>query len=211
MLIIQRIKPRRGRCPSRWSPAELPLVLKSEGSISQPLDGETFAAIENAYNMHGVIFFRDQSLRPAQQVASTRRFGERVQCLERWSVPGNPEIGNSGRAPGSTSRSSVRRSTWRRVSKGSPNIWESGTAVARVRRPHRKQFGSRTRRRISGARLRRPNRAVCLLRLNGPISRRQRSLHLKPKPAVQIARPRAASPSLLPPLDCAAKRSSRAG
>ena len=45
-------------------------------NLSQSLDGETFAAIENAYNMHGVIFFRDQSLRPAQQVAFTRRFGE---------------------------------------------------------------------------------------------------------------------------------------
>src|SRR5438094_812966 len=54
----------------------------------------TFAAIERAYNEYGVIFFRGQSITPAQQVAFTRRLGEIEFNIfgERWSVPGNPEI-----------------------------------------------------------------------------------------------------------------------
>jgi taurine dioxygenase len=44
--------------------------------LAQPLDDETFAMIERAYNDHSVIFFRDQHITPAQQVAFTRRFGE---------------------------------------------------------------------------------------------------------------------------------------
>jgi taurine dioxygenase len=62
--------------------------------LSQPLDDPEFAAIERAYNDHGVIFFRDQRITPAQHVAFTRRFGEIEFNIfgERWSVPGSPEI-----------------------------------------------------------------------------------------------------------------------
>src|SRR5881296_1694855 len=62
--------------------------------LSRQLDDATFAAIERAYNEYGVIFFRGQSITPAQQVAFTRRFGEIALNIfgERWSVPGNPEI-----------------------------------------------------------------------------------------------------------------------
>jgi taurine dioxygenase len=62
--------------------------------LSSPLDEATFAAIENAYNDHGVIFFRDQHVTPPQQVAFTRRFGEIEFNIfgERWSVPDSPEI-----------------------------------------------------------------------------------------------------------------------
>src|SRR5438874_1660734 len=62
--------------------------------LAQPLDDATFAAIDRAYNEHGVIFFRDQRLTPPQQVAFTRRFGEIEFNIfgERWSVPGSPEI-----------------------------------------------------------------------------------------------------------------------
>jgi taurine dioxygenase len=62
--------------------------------LSRPLDDAMFAAIERAYNEYGVIFFRRQSITPAQQVAFTRRFGEIEFNIfgERWSVPGNPEI-----------------------------------------------------------------------------------------------------------------------
>src|SRR5258706_7357086 len=62
--------------------------------LSRPLDDATFAAIERAYDEYGVIFFRGQSITPAQQVAFTRRFGEIEFNIfgERWSVPGNPEI-----------------------------------------------------------------------------------------------------------------------
>jgi taurine dioxygenase len=62
--------------------------------LSRPLDDPTFAAIERAYNEYGVIFFRGQTITPAQQVAFTRRFGDIEFNIfgERWSVPGNPEI-----------------------------------------------------------------------------------------------------------------------
>jgi taurine dioxygenase len=62
--------------------------------LSRPLDDATFAAIEQAYNDHGVIFFRNQQITPPQQVAFTRRFGEIEFNIfgERWSVPGSPEI-----------------------------------------------------------------------------------------------------------------------
>jgi taurine dioxygenase len=62
--------------------------------LARPLDDADFAAIERAYNEHGVIFFRDQHIMPAQQVAFTRRFGEIAFNIfgERWSVPGAPEI-----------------------------------------------------------------------------------------------------------------------
>ena len=62
--------------------------------LAQPLDDATFAAVENAYNDHGVIFFRDQNITPEQQVAFSRRFGEIEFNIfgERWSVPGAPEI-----------------------------------------------------------------------------------------------------------------------
>jgi taurine dioxygenase len=62
--------------------------------LSRRLDDATFVAIEHAYNEHGVIFFRGQSITPAQQVTFTRRFGEIEFNIfgERWSVPGQPEI-----------------------------------------------------------------------------------------------------------------------
>src|SRR5262245_61400677 len=62
--------------------------------LSHPLDDATFAAIERAYDEYGVIFFRRQSITPAQQVAFTRRFGDIEFNVfgERWSVPGQPEI-----------------------------------------------------------------------------------------------------------------------
>src|SRR6202046_5745477 len=63
-------------------------------NLSHAIDDDTFAAIERAYNEYGVIFFCDQHITPAQQVAFTRRFGE-IECNifgERWSVPGSPEI-----------------------------------------------------------------------------------------------------------------------
>jgi taurine dioxygenase len=62
--------------------------------LARPIDDATFAAIEHAYDEHGVVFFRDQRITPQQQVAFTRRFGEIEFNVfgERWSVPGSPEI-----------------------------------------------------------------------------------------------------------------------
>ena len=62
--------------------------------LADPIDDATFAAIERAYDAHGVIFFRGQRITPPEQVAFTRRFGaiEFNVFGERWSVPGSPEI-----------------------------------------------------------------------------------------------------------------------
>ncbi len=62
--------------------------------LAEPIDDATFAAIERAYDEHGVIFFRGQRITPPQQVAFTRRFGAIEFNIfgERWSVPGSPEI-----------------------------------------------------------------------------------------------------------------------
>ncbi len=62
--------------------------------LSRPLSDDDFAAIERAYDDHGVIFFRDQHITPPQQVAFSRRFGEIEFNIfgERWSVTGSPEI-----------------------------------------------------------------------------------------------------------------------
>jgi taurine dioxygenase len=62
--------------------------------LARPLDDGTFAAIEQAFDEYGVIFFRDQRITPVQQVAFTRRLGEIEFNIfgERWSVPGAPEI-----------------------------------------------------------------------------------------------------------------------
>ncbi|HEX2940809.1 MAG TPA: TauD/TfdA family dioxygenase [Rhodopila sp.] len=62
--------------------------------LAQQLDEATFAAIEDTYAEHGVIFFRDQHITPPQQVAFARRFGDIEFNIfgERWSVPGSPEI-----------------------------------------------------------------------------------------------------------------------
>jgi taurine dioxygenase len=62
--------------------------------LAQPMDEATFAAVEHAYDAHGVIFFRDQRITPEQHVGFTRRFGEIAYNIfgQRWSVPGCPEI-----------------------------------------------------------------------------------------------------------------------
>ena len=43
--------------------------------LSKPLDGPVFDAIHQAFLDHGVIFFREQRLEPAEQAAFGRRFG----------------------------------------------------------------------------------------------------------------------------------------
>jgi taurine dioxygenase len=44
--------------------------------LRQPLEEQTYREIRTALNNHGVIFFRNQDLTPAQQLAFTQRFGE---------------------------------------------------------------------------------------------------------------------------------------
>jgi len=43
--------------------------------LSKPLDDDTFAKVRNAFFDNEVVFFRNQTLTPAQQIAFTRRFG----------------------------------------------------------------------------------------------------------------------------------------
>mgnify|MGYP002840087964 FL=1 len=44
--------------------------------LSQPLGDNLFGKIENAFNAHGVIFFRNQSITPDGLLAFTERFGD---------------------------------------------------------------------------------------------------------------------------------------
>lgn len=61
--------------------------------LSQPLDEESFAAIEEAYDHYGTLVFRDQSLTPEQQLAFSRRFGPLSRyVLERYNHKRWPEI-----------------------------------------------------------------------------------------------------------------------
>ena len=43
--------------------------------LSQPLDDDVFAEIRQAFHDHLVVFFRDQTIDPADHVAFTERFG----------------------------------------------------------------------------------------------------------------------------------------
>ena len=61
--------------------------------LSQPMDSDTFARIEEAFYAHSVLLFRDQSLSADQQVAFTRRFGDlEVHVLDQYNHPEFPEI-----------------------------------------------------------------------------------------------------------------------
>ncbi len=62
--------------------------------LTQPVNGTTFTEIENAFDEHGVIFFRGQRITPAQQVAVSRRFGEVAinHNGDKYGIEGNPEI-----------------------------------------------------------------------------------------------------------------------
>ncbi len=60
--------------------------------LARPLDDATVAAIRAELARHGVVFFRDQTLTPDEQLAFARRFGPiNVNRFFR-AVPGHPEI-----------------------------------------------------------------------------------------------------------------------
>ena len=70
-------------------------MLRSEVSIwLNPSMTRCSRWLEKAFHDQSVIFFHDQHITPAQQVAFSRRFGEIEFNIfgERWSVPGAPEI-----------------------------------------------------------------------------------------------------------------------
>jgi len=60
--------------------------------LSKPLGDETVAAIRGALTQHQVIFFRDQDLTPAQQVAFGRRFGPLNIHPYVAGMAGQPEV-----------------------------------------------------------------------------------------------------------------------
>jgi taurine dioxygenase len=60
--------------------------------LAADLADETVAAIRRAFTEHQVIFFRDQSLTPAQLVAFGRRFGPLNIHPYVAGMPGHPEV-----------------------------------------------------------------------------------------------------------------------
>jgi len=61
--------------------------------LSKPLSDELFRKIDDAYNHHSVLVFRDQTLTPEQQIAFARRFGElEISPRTQFALPGYQEI-----------------------------------------------------------------------------------------------------------------------
>jgi len=61
--------------------------------LAQDFDTATFRQIEEAFNRHGVIFFRNQNIKVGQQVAFARRFGEvEINVNTQACLPGHPEV-----------------------------------------------------------------------------------------------------------------------
>ncbi len=57
------------------------------------LDARTFRLIEQAFNHYGVIFFRNQNITVAQQIAFAKRFGEvEINVNTQACLPGHPEV-----------------------------------------------------------------------------------------------------------------------
>jgi taurine dioxygenase len=62
-------------------------------NLARDLDGETFRRIEDAFNHHGVLFFRNQDLTVEQQIAFARRFGNAAPNVNQQAcLPGYPEV-----------------------------------------------------------------------------------------------------------------------
>ena len=61
--------------------------------LSQPMDDETFAEVNEAFLAHQVLCFRKQRLSPENQIAFSRRFGRVVvHDNARYALRGNREI-----------------------------------------------------------------------------------------------------------------------
>ncbi len=60
--------------------------------LSQALEPDVFAEIEAAFHRHLVIFFRDQKLSPAQEVAFAARFGPVGRYPFAAPLEGHPEV-----------------------------------------------------------------------------------------------------------------------
>ena len=61
--------------------------------LSQPVDDDTFAAIERAFHDNIVVCFPDQHLTSEQQIRFSRRFGElEIHIVKKYLLPDHPEI-----------------------------------------------------------------------------------------------------------------------
>ena len=75
-------------------PADAPIGAEIRGpDVSQPLDDETFEAVQAAFDEYRVVFFRDQTLTPDQQIAFARRLGKiEFNAFSKYALDGHPEI-----------------------------------------------------------------------------------------------------------------------
>ncbi|HUF82207.1 MAG TPA: TauD/TfdA family dioxygenase [Burkholderiales bacterium] len=61
--------------------------------LARPLADDAFRALEDAWNRHSVLVFRDQRISEEQHIAFSRRFGELAQhVLYQYLHPKHPEI-----------------------------------------------------------------------------------------------------------------------
>jgi taurine dioxygenase len=62
-------------------------------NLARKLDRDAFRRIEDAFNEHGVIFFRNQDITVEQQIAFARRFGDvEINVNTQACLPGHPEV-----------------------------------------------------------------------------------------------------------------------
>lgn len=75
-------------------PLPAPVGAIVEGvDLSRPLDKETFRQIEDAYDRHSVLVFRDQKITPQQQIAFGRLFGPlEIHVVKKALLKDFPEI-----------------------------------------------------------------------------------------------------------------------
>ncbi len=75
-------------------PSGKPLGTEISGlDLSRPLDGPTFAAVKQAVDANGVIYFRNQKLSAEQLLAFSRPFGKLHRHVrQEYALPGHPEI-----------------------------------------------------------------------------------------------------------------------
>ena len=73
---------------------DAPLGAEVKGlDLAEDMDEATFRAVEDAFNEHSVLVFRDQRLGEARQLAFSRRFGPlEVHVLDQYNHPRHPEI-----------------------------------------------------------------------------------------------------------------------
>ena len=61
--------------------------------LTQALDAEDFATLLQAHLQHHVLVFRQQHIRPEDQIAISKRFGPlQIHVLKDFQLPGYPEI-----------------------------------------------------------------------------------------------------------------------